>query len=101
MRSQSPTGQHLRLVLAADTDLDLACIDISWSSLPTEWLLAELANRDDAADAKPECGSGKKGSYDTFMHVAALILILALSTICTHPSKSFFPRYRTDLWACR
>jgi solute carrier family 39 (zinc transporter), member 1/2/3 len=53
--------------------------------------LAELAKRDDVADAKPECGSGKKGSYDTFMHVAALILILALSTICTvwtppHPS---------------
>lgn len=77
------------------------CIDISWSSLPTEWLLAELAKRDDAADAKPECGSSKKGSYDTFMHVVALILILALSTIGTHPSKRCFRHHSADLWACR
>lgn len=62
------------------------CIDISWSNLPTEWLLAELAKRDDVADTKPECGSGKKGSYNTFIHVAALVLILALSTICTDPT---------------
>lgn len=60
-------------------------IDVSWSSLPTEWLLAELAKRDGVADTKPQCGSGKKGSYDTLMHVVALILILALSTICTDP----------------
>ncbi|KAG8163232.1 hypothetical protein KVR01_006529 [Diaporthe batatas] len=69
--------------------------DISWSSLPTEWLLAELAKRDDVADTKPECGSGKKGSYDTFMHVAALILILALSTIsCGFPLISSHSRSR-------
>ncbi|KKY33029.1 putative zip family zinc transporter [Diaporthe ampelina] len=69
--------------------------DISWSSLPTEWLLAELAKRDDAADTKPECGSGNKGSYDTFMHVAALILILALSTIaCGFPLISSHSRSR-------
>ncbi|KAG6368278.1 hypothetical protein INS49_002482 [Diaporthe citri] len=68
---------------------------ISWSSLPTEWLLAELAKRDDVADTKPECGSGKKGSYDTFMHVAALILILALSTIsCGFPLISSHSRSR-------
>lgn len=70
-------------------------IDISWSSLPTEWLLAELAKRDDVVDTKPECGSGKKGSYDTLMHVVALILILALSTIsCGFPLISSHSRSR-------
>ncbi|KAL1873550.1 hypothetical protein Daus18300_003914 [Diaporthe australafricana] len=69
--------------------------DISWASLPTEWLLAELAKRDDAVDPKPQCGSGKKGSYDTFMHVAALVLILALSTIaCGFPLISSHSRNR-------
>ncbi|POS77994.1 ZIP family zinc transporter [Diaporthe helianthi] len=69
--------------------------DISWSSLPTEWLLAELAKRDDVVDTKPECGSGKKGSYDTLMHVVALILILALSTIsCGFPLISSHSRSR-------
>ncbi|KAI3391509.1 hypothetical protein diail_7207 [Diaporthe ilicicola] len=71
--------------------------DISWSSLPTEWLLAELAKRDNVTDSKPkpQCGSGKKGSYDTFLHVAALVLILALSTIsCGFPLISSHSRNR-------
>ncbi|KAJ0122619.1 ZIP family zinc transporter [Diaporthe amygdali] len=66
--------------------------DISWSSLPTEWLLAELAKRDDVADSKPQCGSGRKGSYDTFMHVFALVLILALT--CGFPLISSHSRSR-------
>ncbi|OWP04814.1 hypothetical protein B2J93_4096 [Marssonina coronariae] len=52
----------------------------SWSSIPTELLRAELARRDEAP-AKPNCGSGKRGLYDTSAHVLALFLILALSTI--------------------
>jgi len=62
----------------------------SWSSIPTELLRAELSKRDDAttnADAngaaetqRPECGSGKKGEYDTALHVFALFLIFFVST---------------------
>lgn len=59
----------------ADSDLPL-------SSIPRELLLAELSKRDNG-DAKPQCGSGQKGSYDTPLHVFALILILALSTLGT------------------
>ncbi|KAF6825817.1 ZIP Zinc transporter [Colletotrichum plurivorum] len=62
----------------------------SWAAIPTEFLLAELSKRhghaaapDDAGAgaAKPQCGSSKRGSYDTPLHIGALILILALSTI--------------------
>lgn len=55
---------------------------MSLSSIPRDILLAELAKRD-TGDTKPQCGSGKKGSYDTALHVFALILILALSTLGT------------------
>ncbi|KAK1974608.1 ZIP zinc transporter [Colletotrichum cereale] len=65
----------------------------SWASIPTEFLLAELSKRhghaannagaagDSAKAAKPQCGSSSKESYDTALHIGALILILALSTI--------------------
>ena len=56
--------------------------DPRWSSIPTDLLLAELSRRDDANE-RPACGSGKKGSYDTGIHVFALFLILTLSTLCT------------------
>lgn len=57
----------------------------SWSSISTEFLRAELARRDEEV-TKPQCGSGKKGSYNTSAHVFALVLILALSTIaCGFP----------------
>ncbi|KAI0457408.1 zip family zinc transporter [Xylaria acuta] len=62
--------------------------DASWSSIPTDFLRAELARRrdNDGASAKPACGSGDKGSYDTPLHVFALVLILALSTLaCGFP----------------
>ncbi|KAI5917241.1 Fe2+/Zn2+ regulated transporter [Camillea tinctor] len=57
--------------------------DISWSSISTDALLAELSRRQDdngATPKKPVCGSGEKGSYDTPLHVFALFLILFLST---------------------
>lgn len=58
------------------------------ASIPTETLLAILRSRDDG-DTKPQCGSGKKESYDTWLHIGALILILFLSTIsCLMPLLS-------------
>lgn len=54
--------------------------DASLSSIPYELLLAELTKRDND-DSKPQCGGGKKGAYDTPLHVFALFLILALSTL--------------------
>ncbi|KAK1570112.1 Zinc/iron permease [Colletotrichum navitas] len=60
----------------------------SWASIPTELLLAELSKRHGHGGAakaevaaKPQCGSSSKESYDTALHIGALILILALSTI--------------------
>ncbi|TDZ41443.1 Zinc-regulated transporter 2 [Colletotrichum trifolii] len=61
-----------------------------WARIPTEFLLAELSKRHGhptnsaqvaPGGAKPECGSSKRESYDTSLHIGALILILALSTI--------------------
>lgn len=66
--------------MVRETDTAALLKDISLSSIPRDLLLAELAKRDDGA-TKPQCGSGKKGSYDTALHVFALILILALSTL--------------------
>ncbi|CAG8975054.1 hypothetical protein HYALB_00011833 [Hymenoscyphus albidus] len=63
----------------------------SWTSISTDLLRAELARRAEAdgqspATAKPECGSGVKGSYNTFAHLGALVLILILSiTACGFP----------------
>lgn len=51
-----------------------------WSSIPTELLLAELSKR----DAKPQCGSGERGTYNMGLHVFALFLVLVLSTGCTY-----------------
>ena len=57
------------------------------SSLSTHALRAELARRmggEDPANAppRPECGSGKRGNYETGLHVFALFLILIISTLC-------------------
>ncbi|KAI1816868.1 Zinc/iron permease [Poronia punctata] len=63
-------------------------IDISWSSIPSHVLYAELAKRqsDNGPTEKPTCGSGDRGAYDTPLHVFALILILTLSTLaCGFP----------------
>ena len=49
--------------------------------ISTEVLRAELLKRVGEDYDKPECGSnGARGSYNTPLHVAALILILVLST---------------------
>jgi hypothetical protein len=64
----------------------------SWTDIPTALLQAELAKRQDAtAPPKPVCGSKSLGSYNTPIHVGALILILVLSTLgmfepCALPS---------------
>lgn len=57
------------------------------SDLPIDILRAELARRQDGAD-RPACGSGKRGAYNTPIHVFALVLILALSTIGITPHVS-------------
>ncbi|RWA14867.1 hypothetical protein EKO27_g136 [Xylaria grammica] len=62
--------------------------DNSWSSIPSDILRAELARRQEnnGVPEKPACGSGDRGTYDTPLHVFALILILALSTLaCGFP----------------
>ncbi|KAL1838927.1 hypothetical protein VTJ49DRAFT_2058 [Mycothermus thermophilus] len=80
--------------------------DLPWSSISTELLLAELSRRDDA-QTRPACGSGQKGSYDTGIHVFALFLILALSTLaCGFPLVSQrltkgTKRQRTILFLCQ
>jgi hypothetical protein len=51
-----------------------------WTEIPTAVLLAELERRQDEP-TKPACGGIERGAYDTPAHVAALILILSLSTI--------------------
>ncbi|KAL7620539.1 hypothetical protein AAE478_009534 [Parahypoxylon ruwenzoriense] len=77
---------------------DQGGIGISWSSIPTYLLLAELSKRQDeqgnaggdgngnGSPEKPACGSGDRGAYDTPLHVFALFLILTLSTLaCGFP----------------
>lgn len=58
-----------------------------WSEIPIEVLRAELLKRAGEDYEKPECGSkGARASYNTSLHVFALILILALSTAaCSFP----------------
>ncbi|KXJ96178.1 Zinc/iron permease [Microdochium bolleyi] len=69
------------------------------SSLPTELLLAELHRRQDADPTtstepaaeppQPTCGTKQRGTYDTPLHVFALVLILTLSTLsCGFPLVS-------------
>lgn len=65
---------------------------MSWTSVPSYLLLAELERRHGGGgnsnpDAeKPTCGSGDRGAYDTPLHVLALFLILTLSCLaCGFP----------------
>lgn len=59
----------------------------SLAVLSTALLKGELARRQENTD-RPVCGSGQvKDSYNTPLHVAALIIILVLSTLGT----SMFP----------
>jgi solute carrier family 39 (zinc transporter), member 1/2/3 len=48
-------------------------------------------------DTRPACGSSKLGSYDTPLHVGALILILVLSSFCTPAANDgFCPNTEAD-----
>ncbi|KAF2253275.1 Fe transport protein 3 [Trematosphaeria pertusa] len=62
-----------------------AILGLSWTDIPTHLLRAELLRRQD--DGRPTCGTkGGRGSYNTPIHVFALILILAVSTAaCSFP----------------
>jgi hypothetical protein len=54
------------------------------TNLPLDLLHAELRRRQETPE-KPECGTrDKRGSYSTGLHVFALFLILALSTLGKH-----------------
>ena len=55
----------------------------SWDDVPTAVLQAQLARRQDTA--LPSCGSAKTGSYNTTIHVLALVLILLLSVAGSCP----------------
>lgn len=74
-----------RFALTADEDVQAHRFrtDVSWSSIPSDILRAELARRQagNGASEKPACGSGDRGAYDTPLHVFALLLILSLSTL--------------------
>ena len=64
------------------------------SEVSTTVLQAELFKRNDTSAPKPSCGSGRsKGTYDTSLHVFALILILVLSTAGRpHPTSLSLPK---------
>lgn len=71
-------------MLTGRPDTAAVADDVSWATIPTNILLAELKRRqDDGQDQKPECGSRERGWYDTAAHVFALFLILVLSTLST------------------
>ena len=65
------------------------------SNVPLELLRTELYRRQEDGSAKPECGSAKKGGYNTGVHVFALFLILILSTL--GKSLSVQPDNRSDI----
>jgi ZIP zinc/iron transport family len=59
----------------------------SWDDVPTAVLQAQLARRQETA--LPSCGSSKAGSYNTTIHVLALLLILLLSVAGSYgPSRT-------------
>lgn len=75
VRSMILPNSHRPKFMLTPTDAE-PVLDIS-----TEVLRAELLKRVGEDYDKPECGSnGARGSYNTSLHVAALILILVLST---------------------
>lgn len=64
----------------------------SFTTLSTDVLRAELARRmgnSDPSAPRPACGSGKRGNYETGLHIFALFLILLISTLaCGFPLLS-------------
>ena len=66
----------------------------TFSTLSTDVLQAELARRmgnSDPSAPRPVCGSGKRGNYETGLHIFALFLILLISTLGELRSCSFVP----------
>ncbi|KAF7713223.1 Uncharacterized protein PECH_002209 [Penicillium ucsense] len=77
-------------------DAGLGSIDLkralsAISDIPESLLRAELQRRNDIRSSDPTdgastCGSGKRGDYNTSLHIMALFLILGLSTFaCSFP----------------
>lgn len=65
-----------------------ASLGLSWTDIPTQLLHDELRRRQAVNESpRPECGTkGGRGSYNTPLHVFALVLILTLSTAaCSFP----------------
>ncbi len=61
--------------------------------LSSQALRIELQRRDEASE-KPVCGSdGRTESYNTPLHVAALFIILVLSTFGMHPRPNLTTPY--------
>lgn len=74
---RSPTDTAALLTRSDATDTATP-----WADIPLDVLRSELARRQAAGDERPSCGSRDgKNSYNTPAHVAALFLILALSTL--------------------
>lgn len=81
-----PGFQSLPLSALVIAEEKLTCFvfavgEEDWSLISTKALLEELAKRDDG-DSRPQCGSGEKGSYNTMLHLLAVLVILSVSTIC-------------------
>lgn len=76
----------LPAALEVTTNIKPSGNQLVWSEIPTALLRAELVRRQDDS-SKAACGSGKgRGSYNTSLHVAALVLILVVSTAaCSFP----------------
>lgn len=73
---------HIPNLLTTNSPVDIR----SWADIPTAILHSELARRQNGdVPGRPACGGKNKGSYNTPVHVGALVLILALSTIGTSP----------------
>lgn len=69
-----------------------------WSDIPTALLRAELERRQNGS-GKPACGSGRtRGTYNTSLHVGALILILVLSTAGKSLPPFYFPLQKVQRW---
>lgn len=89
MQMLAATSESLLPGATQYTDHDLTPDIRSWADIPTALLQSELARRQNGdLPERPACGGKNKGSYNTPVHVGALLLILTLSTIGTSsPSR--------------
>ncbi|KAI5284837.1 hypothetical protein KEM54_001027 [Ascosphaera aggregata] len=77
-----------RTMLTSDLEIIDGGMGSSLSDIPVALLRAELLRRAPDADGgfdikQSSCGSVKTGTYNTPLHIFALILILAISTLAT------------------